>query len=122
MTIIIGLVITLGCMLGGFMAMGGHVDVIWQPWEYVIICGSALGTFVVANPMKTIKDSGNGLMEAFTDAAPKSRHYLDVLGVLYSLMRELRGKPRNEVEGASRRPHAVAAVPEISHAWSPTRS
>ena len=98
MTIIIGLVITLGCMLGGFMAMGGHVEVIWQPWEYVIICGAALGTFVVANPMKTIKDSGKGLIEAFTDAAPKSRHYLDVLGVLYSLMRELRSKPRNEIE------------------------
>ncbi len=39
MTILLGLVITLGCMLGGFMAMGGHVLVIWQPWEYVIICG-----------------------------------------------------------------------------------
>ena len=50
--------ITLGCLLGGFVAMGGHVHVIWQPWEYVIICGSALGTFVVANPMKTIKDIG----------------------------------------------------------------
>ena len=55
MTIILGLVVTLGCMLGGFMAMGGHVSVIWQPWEYVIICGAALGTFIVANPMKTIR-------------------------------------------------------------------
>ena len=99
MTIIIGLVITMGCLLGGFVAMGGHVEVIWQPWEYVIICGSALGTFVVANPMKTIKDSGVGILEAFRDAAPKSRHYLDALGLLYSLMRELRSKPRNEVEG-----------------------
>jgi chemotaxis protein MotA len=98
MTIILGLVITLGCLLGGFVAMGGHVEVIWQPWEYVIICGSALGTFVVANPVKTIKDSGVAMLEAFRDAAPKSRHYLDVLGILYSLMRELRGKPRNEVE------------------------
>ena len=60
MGILIGLVVTLGCMLGGFMAMGGHVDVIWQPWEYVIICGAALGTFVVANPMKTIKDYRQG--------------------------------------------------------------
>ena len=51
MTIVIGLVVTLGCVLGGFAAMGGHVMVIWQPWEYVIICGSALGTFIVANPM-----------------------------------------------------------------------
>lgn len=98
MTIIIGLVIALGCMLGGFMALGGHVGVIWQPWEYVIICGSALGTFVVANPMKTIKDTGKGLVEAFMNSAPKSREYLDVLGVLYSLMRELRSKSRNEVE------------------------
>ena len=98
MTIIIGLLITLGCLLGGFVAMGGHVDVIWQPWEYVIICGSALGTFVVANPMKTIKDSGKGIVEAFKNAAPTSREYLDVLGVLFSLMRELRSKPRNEVE------------------------
>jgi chemotaxis protein MotA len=97
-TIIVGLVITLGCLLGGFVAMGGHVEVIWQPWEYVIICGSALGTFVVANPMKTIKDSGKGIVEAFKNAVPKKREYLDVLGVLYALMRELRSKPRNEVE------------------------
>lgn len=98
MTIAIGLVITLVCMLGGFMAMGGHVLVIWQPWEFVIICGSSLGTFVVANPMKTIKDAGKALLEALKGVAPTSRHYLDVLGILYALMRELRGKPRNEVE------------------------
>ena len=82
MTIVLGLVITLGCLLGGFVAMGGHVDVIWQPWEYVIICGSALGTFVVANPMKTIKDAGKGIVEAFKMRTPTSRQYLDVLGAL----------------------------------------
>lgn len=97
-TIAIGLVITLVCMLGGFAAMGGHVTVIWQPWEYVIICGSSLGTFVVANPMKTIKDTGKGLGEAIKHAAPTREDYLDVLGVLHSLMRDLRNKPRNEVE------------------------
>nr|WP_244465080.1 MULTISPECIES: flagellar motor stator protein MotA [Filomicrobium] len=98
LTIVIGLIVTLGCILGGFMAMGGHVAVIWQPWEYVIICGSALGTFIVANPMKTIKDAGKGLMEAFANASPKQRDYLDVLSVLFSLMRELRSKSRTEVE------------------------
>jgi chemotaxis protein MotA len=85
-------------MLGGFMAMGGHVEVMWQPWEYVIICGAALGTFIVGNPMKTIKDAGVGLVEALLHKAPKKNDYLDTLGVLYSLMRELRTKPRNEVE------------------------
>jgi chemotaxis protein MotA len=94
----IGLVITLGCILGGFAAMGGHIAVIWQPWEFVIILGTSLGTFIIANPLLTIKDTGLALMDAILDRAPKQRDYLDVLGVLYTLMRELRGKARNEVE------------------------
>ncbi len=98
MTIGLGLIVTLACMLGGFAAMGGHIEVMWQPWEYVIICGAALGTFIVGNPMKTIKDAGVGLVEAILHKAPKKNDYLDTLGVLYSLMRELRTKPRNEVE------------------------
>lgn len=98
MTILLGLIITLGCMLGGYMAMGGYVGVLWQPWEFVIILGTSFGTFIVANPMKVIKDSAKGLTETFGNAAPTSRHYLDVMGLLYSLMRELRSKPRNEVE------------------------
>lgn len=109
MTILIGLVITLVCMLGGFMAMGGHIDVIWQPWEYVIICGASLGTFVVANPMKTIKDTGKGLTEAFLNKEPSPREYLDSLGLMYTLMRELRSKPRNEVEAHIDKP-AESAV------------
>jgi chemotaxis protein MotA len=95
---IIGMVVAVGCILGGFAAMGGRVAVIWQPWEFVIICGASIGTFIVANPMPTIKDTGVAMMDAILDHAPTQRHYLDVLGVLYTLMRELRGKARNEIE------------------------
>ncbi|MEQ1714571.1 MAG: flagellar motor stator protein MotA [Hyphomicrobium sp.] len=98
MTIIIGLVITLVCMLGGFMAMGGHVEVIWQPWEYVIICGSAAGTFVVANPMKTIKDTGAAIVEAFKNSVPTKEEHVEVLALLFFMMRELRNKSRAEIE------------------------
>ena len=98
MGIVIGLVVTLGCVLGGFMAMGGHIEVLIQPWEVVIICGAAFGTFLVANPMKTVKDTGKGVLEAFKQSVPKEVEYLETLGVLHSLMRELRTKSRNEVE------------------------
>lgn len=99
MTIIIGLVVMLGSMLGGYVAMGGKIAPLWQPFEFVIILGTSLGAFIVANPMKVIKDSGKAFGEAFSGkAAPKTRDYLDLLGLLYSLMRELRSKPRNEVE------------------------
>jgi chemotaxis protein MotA len=96
--ILIGLVVTLGCVLGGFMAMGGHLHVLMQPWELVIIAGAAFGTFLVANPMATVKDAGKAVGEAFRQSVPKEQDYLEVLGVLHSLMRELRTKPRNEVE------------------------
>ncbi|MGI9479835.1 MAG: flagellar motor stator protein MotA [Hyphomicrobiaceae bacterium] len=105
MTIVIGLVVTLGCMVGGYMAMGGYVSVLWQPWEYVIICGMAFGSFIVANPIKTIKDAGKGMMEAFTYDAPKKVAYLELLGLLFTLMRELRGAARSEVEGHIDDPH-----------------
>jgi len=85
-------------MLGGFAAMGGKVSVIWQPWEYVIILGASLGTFIVANPLKTIKDVGVGLTEAFMNAVPKKDDYLIILGFLFIMMRELRSKSRSEIE------------------------
>lgn len=98
MTFIIGMVIVFGCLLGGFAAMGGHIGVLWQPWEYVIILGSAIGTFFVANPMKVVKDSFKAVMEAVKEATPKPRDYLDTLSILYALMRELRTKTRTEME------------------------
>lgn len=99
MGILIGLVVTFGCVLGGFMAMGGHIEVLVQPWEFVIILGAALGVFLIANPMKTVKDTGKALMEAFKNAVPNEQDYLQTLGVLHSLMRELKTKSRSEVEG-----------------------
>ena len=98
MNLIIGFIITLGCVLGGFMAMGGHLDALIQPFELVIIGGAGIGGFIMANPMKVIKDTGKAMGEAFKQTVPKERDYLDVLGVLYSLMRDLRTKSRNEIE------------------------
>jgi chemotaxis protein MotA len=97
--ILIGLVVTFGCVLGGFMAMGGHIEVLVQPWEFVIILGAAVGVFLIANPMKTVKDTGKAIMEAFKNAVPGEQDYLQTLGVLHSLMRELKTKSRSEVEG-----------------------
>ena len=98
MNFIIGMVVAFGSILGGFAAMGGHLDVMWQPWEFVIIGGSALGTFIIANPIYTIKDTGKAMVEAILDKAPKERDHLDMLAVLHMLMRELRLNGRSGVE------------------------
>lgn len=98
MTIVIGLVVVFGCLLGGFAAMGGHLDVLVQPWEYFIIGGVAIGTFIVANPMATIKDTGKATVEAFKGKAPKDKDYLTIIGLLFALMQEVRSKTRAEIE------------------------
>jgi chemotaxis protein MotA len=83
---------------GGYMAMGGHIDVLIQPFEFVIIGGAAIGIFIVANPMSTVKDSGKAIMEAIKNKVPSREEYLELLGLLHQLLRELKTKPRNEVE------------------------
>jgi chemotaxis protein MotA len=98
LSFVVGIVIAMGCMLGGFASVGGKLSVLWQPSEFIVICGSALGTFIVANPLSTIKDSGKAIIEAIKGSVPKKRDYLDVLGLLYVLMRELRGNNRNDLE------------------------
>jgi len=91
--------VTLGCVLGGYMAMGGYLSVLNQPWEFVIIGGAALGTFLVANPMAIVKDSGKGILEAMSGKAPNDADYMELLGLLFTLLREMKNKPKNEVEG-----------------------
>jgi chemotaxis protein MotA len=97
-TILMGLIIAGVSLIGGFAALGGKVSVLWQPWEFVIIVGVAIGTYVVGNPMKSILDTMAAIGDAIRNAVPKKRDYLDVLALLYGLMRELRAKGRNEVE------------------------
>ena len=78
--------------------MGGKLEVLWQPWEYVIICGTTLGIYMIANPLATVKDTGRALNESILNKAPKQSTYLDILGVLYGLMREQKTKTRAQVE------------------------
>jgi chemotaxis protein MotA len=96
--VLIGIILGLVATFGGFMAMGGHIDVVWQPFEYVIIGGIALGTFIIANPMSVIKDTGKAIVQGAMGTAPKRKDFIALLGLLYTLMRDMRQKPRNEVE------------------------
>lgn len=98
MTFIIGLVVTFGSLFGGYAAMGGHLGVIWQPWEYVIIGGSAIGIFIIANQVYTIKDTGAAILEAVLDKGPGEKDYLELLGLLHSLLREMRNKGKTGLD------------------------
>ena len=55
MLVIVGYIIILGAVFGGFALAGGHLGSLLQPVELLMIGGSALGAFLVANSGKVIK-------------------------------------------------------------------
>jgi chemotaxis protein MotA len=102
--VIIGLLIAAASVGGGFWAIGGHLTVVWQPFEFIIVGGAAIGAFVVANPAGVVLDTGSALKDAVLARVPKREDYLELLGLLFALTREVRSKPRNEVENHLERP------------------
>lgn len=98
MNIVLGLVIALGCILGGFLYMGCELRMLMEPSEYIILLGAALGTFIVANPFYVLSDTIKGAVEALLNKFPQQSQYISVISALYSLMREMRSKPMAEVE------------------------
>jgi chemotaxis protein MotA len=88
MFFILGTVIVFGSIIGGYLGVGGHLDVLWQPFEYIMIFGGGIGAFLISNPNKVISDT----LKAFGGpllgrAKYKKEHYLELLGLLYTLFR-----------------------------------
>ncbi|MGB6086011.1 flagellar motor stator protein MotA [Parvibaculum sp.] len=105
MGLIIGISFLFIAVLGGFIGMGGHLAVLWQPFEVLIVCGAALATFFTANSMKVIKDTGRALMDIFTGRRLKEKDFLDLLGLMFSLLRTIRGQGILHLEAAIERPY-----------------
>lgn len=84
---IAGILFILGSVMGGFYAMGGDFDILWQPWEILIVCGAALGTYVVANPRHILKDTFVAIFSLLRGRPHKKDDYLELLTLLYVVFR-----------------------------------
>lgn len=72
--------------------MGAHLAVLWQPLEFVIIGGAALGAFIIANPKPVISKMGHGFKAVMRGPAYSKADYLDLLCVLYSVFKLAKSK------------------------------
>ena len=54
MIVILGALIVLGSVCGGFMMAGGHPIALLHLSEFVIIVGAALGALVLMSPKKVL--------------------------------------------------------------------
>ena len=87
MLVIIGAVIVIGCVAGGYLINGGHFEVLFQPAEFLIILGAAVGAFVIGNSKANIKQTLAGLKRALKGPTYKKGDYVELLSVLYQLFR-----------------------------------
>lgn len=87
---IIGSVVVLACVIGGFVLEGGHILALWHPTEILIIVGSALGAFFTSNPAKIVKASFKGALDIIKGPRYKREDYVALLKLLYEVLMKIR--------------------------------
>ncbi|NLW81965.1 MAG: flagellar motor stator protein MotA [Desulfovibrionales bacterium] len=83
---VIGILVVIGCVVGGYLMGHGNLSVLWQPAEFVIIVGAALGSFLISSPMPVIKLTFKGFASVLTAKSPGKSEYLQLLRALYDLL------------------------------------
>ena len=92
MRLIIGIVVVIASVLGGYMAMGGKLYVLWQPFEGVIILGAALGAFIIANSGAVLKQSAGVFGILFRGPRYNKAAYVELLGLQFTIFKLVQSK------------------------------
>jgi chemotaxis protein MotA len=86
MLVVGGLVAVIAAVAGGYLWHGGHLILLWQPAEFLIIGGAAIGILLSGTPMPVLHDLVRQLKRLFTPP-PGHQDYKDLLAMLYQLFR-----------------------------------
>ena len=92
MRLVIGIVVVIASVLGGYMAMGGHLEVLWQPFEALIILGAALGAFIIGNSGPVLKQTAGLFGILFRGPRYDKPAYVELLGLQYSIFKLVQSK------------------------------
>jgi len=79
---IIGVLVVLGCIAGGYSMEKGNFMVLMQPAELLIILGAAIGTVLIGNPPYLLKGIITGVVGVLKGSPFTSSLYLDTLKFL----------------------------------------
>jgi chemotaxis protein MotA len=99
MFVIIGYIMVLGAVLGGFLASGGHAGVLVQPFEMLIIFGAALGAFVSGNSMAVIKGAFSGATGTLKSSKQNKAYYSELVLSFFALSQKIRKEGLLSLEG-----------------------
>lgn len=116
MPVILGTVVVLVCVFGGYVLSHGEMAAIWQPYELIIIGGAALGAFLIANPPKIWMAVLRDTLPVLAGAHLSKSLYLDLLGLMHDLLNKIRREGLIAVEDDIEQPEAsgvFSAYPSV---------
>ena len=99
MLVIIGYVVVLASVFGGFAMAGGHLAALWQPLEVLMIGGAGLGAFLVGNDMKSVKATMKALPTVFKGSRYTRELYLELMALLSDVLNKARKEGLMSIEG-----------------------
>lgn len=86
----LGAITILMCVFGGYMWAGGNLGAIWQPAEYLIIFGAAMGATIIGNPPHVIKEMRRQLRQLLSPPKNEQDYYMELMAVLQVLLETVR--------------------------------
>lgn len=87
---IVGIVLVFGAVIGGFLMERGHIAVLLQPAEFLIIVGAGLGTLLIANPVHTLKSIVASLPRLLGKSRYTKALYVSVLEMMFEMLNKVR--------------------------------
>lgn len=116
---VIGIVVILVMVFGGFMLHGGNLGPIIAaaPFEMIMIGGAAVGAFLISNDLAAVKQTAKDIGKVFKGVTWKPADYRDLQCLLFELIRLARANPVG-LEEHIENPHdssIFSKYPRIQH-------
>jgi chemotaxis protein MotA len=118
--IIVGFVVVIGAVLGGFLMAGGSLLVLVQPSEFVVIGGAAAGSLLISTPPKTVKMLIKQITGAF-GSGPSQADYVDLLAMQYQIFKLIQQSGVMALEAHFEDPRRARCSAAIPSSWRATR-
>ncbi len=90
MFVIIGILVVFGSVIGGYVMHHGHIAVLIQPNEFLILGGAAIGTLIIANPPSVLKACLAQTLGLLKPNPYGASAYAQLLQVLYEIFQKAR--------------------------------
>lgn len=98
MLVIVGYIVVLASVFGGFALGGGHLAALLQPVELLMIGGAATGAFLVGNNPKSIKATLKALPGLLKGSKYTKALYMELMALLYELLSKVRKEGLMSIE------------------------